>query len=110
MNVPMTEKTLVSENKHFRDTGGTSAENRCFGFRPAFKDNRSGAVYVSCFADGRPAPFHLLDGLPDEVVLNRNATGRAVSVLPSLISGFVRDGQFYTREEAGQQAMMLTAA
>jgi hypothetical protein len=32
-------------------------------------------VYLSRFADGRLAPVHLLDGLPDSVVLARGACG-----------------------------------
>ena len=59
-----------------------------------------GIVYPSCFSDGRRAPFHLLDGLPDEVVLARNPNGRVESVKPSVVSGFVLERRFFTRDEA----------
>jgi hypothetical protein len=63
-------------------------------------DLETRAVYPSCFADGRRAPFHILDGLPDELVLARSACGRVAAIKPSVISGFVRAGLFYTRDEA----------
>jgi hypothetical protein len=63
-------------------------------------DTGTRAVYLSRFADGRMAPFHTLEGLPDELVSGRNASGRACVVKASVISGFVRAGLFYTRGEA----------
>jgi hypothetical protein len=77
-----------------------TAESRPFGFQPAFADRETGAIYLSRFADGRPAPCHLLEGLPDKHVLGRRACGRVATLKPSIVSGFVRDGRFYTREEA----------
>lgn len=99
----MTEQALEQENARFRGTGGISAENRCRGFHPAFRDAQTNIVYPSCFADGRQAPCHLLDGLPDEVIVVRDAAGRAAAVKATITSGFVCDGRFYTREEAAQQ-------
>lgn len=104
MNRAMTEKRLVQETLDYRGSGGVSAENRSYGFRPAFLDLETGAVYVSCFADGRPAPFHLLDGLPDAVVLARDPVGRVATVKDSVTAGFVRGCRFYTRDEAAWQA------
>lgn len=102
-----TERTLALENAVFRGTGGRSQENRGLGFRPAFMDEETLAVYPACFADGRPAPFHLLDGLPAEVVLSRRPDGRVASVKPSIVSGFTLDGEFYTREAAAVKATQL---
>lgn len=99
----MMQRRLELENKTFRGTGGVSAENADCGFRPAFRDGETGRVYPSCFADGRPAPFHLLDGLPGEVVLGRDMCGRVVSVKAAIVSGFMRQERFYTREEAAMQ-------
>jgi hypothetical protein len=96
----MTELRLEHENRCHRGTGGVSRRNRGAGFRPAFMDTGTSAVYVSRFADGRMAPFHTLEGLPDELVLGRNAGGRACVVKASVVSGFVREGLFYTRGEA----------
>ena len=102
MNELMTERVLVRETRVFRGSGGVSAESRSSRFYPAFCDNDTSTVYLSRFADGRQAPCHLLDGLPDDLVVARNATGRVAAVKASVISGFVRDGCFYTREEAGR--------
>lgn len=102
MEGTLSEATLVRENQRFRGTGGRSEENRPAGFRPAFLDAETRIIYPSRFGDGMPAPFHLLDGLPDEVVLARHASGRVAQVKASVISGFVRDARFYTREEAAR--------
>jgi hypothetical protein len=96
----MTELNLKLENNRYCGTGGVSSENRSAGFRPAFMDAVTHAVYLSRFADGRIAPFHILDGLPDELVLERRASGRVAAAKPSVISGFVRSDLFYTRDEA----------
>jgi hypothetical protein len=54
----------------------------------------------SRFLDGNPAPVHLLDGLPDDVVVSRSESRQVTVVKGSLVSGFVRFGKFYTRDEA----------
>jgi hypothetical protein len=104
MGSALTEAVLVCENDQFQGSGGRSQENRACGFRPAFIDMHTGAIYASCFADGRPAPVHVLDGLPDEIVHLRHPSGRVASVKASVVSGFVLDGQFFSRDEA---AMMM---
>jgi hypothetical protein len=107
MNAAMTQTNLQQENKAFRGTGGRSQENRGLGFRPAFMDADTLAVYPSRFADGRPAPVHVLDGLPAEVVLARSPSGRVVSVKPSVLSGFLLGDEFFTREAAARKASEL---
>lgn len=96
----ITQEHLELESEVYEDTGGTSAECRPYGFRPAFYDLQTGTIYMSRFADGRPAPVHLLDGLPEHLVVKRQAGGRVTSVKGSLISGFEMYGRFYTRDEA----------
>ena len=103
----MTEQLLQFETAIFSETGGISGNNRRHGFRPAFLDVDTYAVYLSCFGDGSPAPCHLLDGLPDGLVVARSPCGRIEAVKSSIISGFVRDGHFYTREEAAQAVTAL---
>lgn len=100
----MTEKQLQHENVVHTGTGGRSQENTGLGFKPAFLDFATQAIYPSRFADGRLAPFHLLDGLPDEVVVDRAVSGRVVTAKATLISGFVRNGFFYTRAAAAKAA------
>ncbi|MCP5158478.1 MAG: hypothetical protein H6975_03515 [Gammaproteobacteria bacterium] len=96
----LTLNTLAADNRFFSGTGGVSQENQHCGFLPGFLDQDTGVVYLSRWADGRLAPFHALDGLPDHLVLARGSTGRVMAVKASVIAGFVRGGCFYTREQA----------
>src|SRR5215510_14499764 len=99
----VTQQQLAVENARYQGTGGVS-ETCLPGFSPAFRDTQTGVVCLSRFADGRPAPFHVLDGLPNELVISRDRhRGRAIAK-PSVVSGFVHDGRFYTREEAATLA------
>lgn len=102
MQTTLSEAALKRENTWFRGTGGRSEENHGAGFRPAFLDAETRIIYASRFVDGMPAPFHLLDGLPDDVVLARHPCGRVAQVKASVVSGFVREARFYTREEAAR--------
>ena len=97
---PLSCADLYAESHLHRGSGGCSEGNADLGFRPAFRDTDTGRVYSSCFGDGRPAPVHLYDGLPDDVVIERTASGHVTTVKSSVVSGFVRCGRFYTREEA----------
>lgn len=90
INRRLSPKVLEEQNRDFSHTGGVSQANRAYGFLPAFLDAQTGAVYLSRFSDGRVAPIHVLDGLPPELVDQ------------SLITGFVRDGRFFTRAEAAE--------
>jgi hypothetical protein len=104
----MNETVLRKENATFAGTGGRSEENRNLGFRPAFFDFATQTMYLSRFANGRPAPFHILDGLPEEVVVDRSPTGRVISAKATLLSGFERNGFFYTRTAAARAAAEWT--
>ncbi|WP_253478018.1 hypothetical protein [Natronocella acetinitrilica] len=96
----MTRQRLHRENLAYRFTGGVSQENRCSGFTPAFRDTSTGMVYPSLCGTGSPVPFHCLDGLPDDLVLQRDCNGAACAVKPTVEAGFLRDGQFFTRQQA----------
>jgi hypothetical protein len=100
----MNEKRLQNENEAHAGTGGRSEENSSLGFRPAFFDFATHTIYPSCFANGKLAPFHLLDGLPAEVVAIRAPSGRVIAAKATLIAGFERNGYFYTRAAAAKAA------
>ena len=104
MGKPMSARQLQVENAEHAGTAALSHGNRHLGFRPAFLDISTMQVHESRFADGRPAPFHLLDGLPDEVVLTRSPLGRVLAAKASLVAGFVRNGFFFTRSAAARAA------
>lgn len=91
---------LDNENHRFKNSGGISQKNHCVGFLPAFCDTRTGSIYQSCFANGRPAPVHVLDGLPAKLVLKRSKRNRIEAVQGSITAGFMLKGQFFTREQA----------
>jgi hypothetical protein len=103
MRYLMNATKLAEENTTHAGTGGVTAGNKGLGFRPAFMDVATLTIYPSRFADGRPAPFHILDGLPDEVVHARLLPqGRVLSTKPTIVSGFERGGFFYTRRSAAR--------
>lgn len=104
MSPPLTKNRIRRENLAFTGTGGVSAENRNDRFEPAFRDDATGRVEVSRFSDGSPAPMHLMDGLPEDWVHTRDERGRACALKPTIVAGFVRDGKFYTREQAADLA------
>ncbi|MDX1656177.1 MAG: hypothetical protein R3310_13280 [Candidatus Competibacteraceae bacterium] len=96
----LTPERLHQQNVAHRASGGTSAGCRRQGFAPAFLDSETGEVYLARYADGRPAPMHLLDGLPTSLVVERDRHGRTLAVKASVIAGFVQSGKFYTRQQA----------
>lgn len=91
---------LIDENCQYAGTGGVSEGNVQAHFVPAFQDSTTGHVEISRFQDGRPAPLHLFDGLPEQWVIQRNLKGKVIEIKSSIVSGFVRMGQFFTRQEA----------
>lgn len=96
----LTSDNLRQQNRLFDGTGGVSRNNRAAGFRPGFLDTASGEVYLARFADGRLAPMHVLDGLPEGLVVSRDETGCVRAVKATVTAGFVRNDRFYTRAEA----------
>ena len=93
-------KALDQENLQYADTGGVSKNNRSQGFVPAFLDTDSGYVYRSRFPDGRPAPVHILSGLPGKLFNSDGVSSKQHAVKDSVISGFLLEQTFYTREAA----------
>lgn len=102
MSLQQQSTRLHKENQRFAGTGGVSQENGHLHFLPAFMDKLSGDVEISRFKSGMPAPFHSLDGLPDVWVTERDEIGRVVEIKSTIVSGFLRLGQFFTREEAAE--------
>ena len=98
----MTQENVVKQSKRFVGVGGVSAENRNYGFRPGFFDKETGEFVLSCSGDGKPCAVHQFDGLPPEWVVLRDADGHPIAIKASIVPGFVRDGHFFTREQAAQ--------
>ena len=100
MSRMFTAMRLQQENLAFAGTGGVSRNNRGLHFQAAFRDSATGRIELARFEDGSVAPMHLLSGLPDDWILQRDAAGTPSAVLATVVAGFVRDNVFYTREEA----------
>ena len=100
--VQLSTRVLADQNQLYRETGGVSARNRELGFRPAFLDRATGTAWLSKFTDGRVAPLHVLDGLPDDLVTERDRDGHVKACKNCVIAGFLRGGLFYTREQAAR--------
>jgi hypothetical protein len=89
----MNDTTLTLENLAYAGTGGISRNNAGLGLLPGFLDMRTGRIYRSRYADGSPAPVHLLEGLRE--------------IRQYLVAGFIREDRFYTREQAARLAAQL---
>jgi hypothetical protein len=100
----LSSQLLKNQNDLYNGTLGVSRNNRDAGFVPGYFDRHSGRTAMSRFADGRPAPVHVLDGLPDEWIAERDACGRVTKARAGVVAGFLRNGRFYTREEAARAA------
>lgn len=96
----MNNQQLQRENLAFAGTRGVSENNRASGFKPAFLEQSSGRVEVARFASGCAAPMHIINWLPREWAASQDQDGTIESLVPGIISGFLRDGVFYTREQA----------
>ncbi|MEE9423143.1 MAG: hypothetical protein V3V50_08305 [Gammaproteobacteria bacterium] len=96
----LTDKQLKQENIHYQGSNGVSQQNHCSGFTPAFCDVHTGRTELSRFSNGNLAPLHLIEGLPKEWVEKRDALGNVMAIKASVIAGFIKQGCFYTREEA----------
>jgi hypothetical protein len=99
LKVFLSVTTLKRENRAYRGSAGVSEGCREGCFRPAFRDQETGIIYLSRHPNGHVATIHTLDGLPDEVVAARYANGEVAKAKNTLISGFLKSGTFYTRQE-----------
>jgi hypothetical protein len=96
----LSRQRLLAENAAYAGTGGVSGENRHNGFAPAYLDTWTGIALPSRYADGAPAPIHVLDGLPPHWVVERDPCGRVLKTRPGIVAGFLCNGCFYTRDQA----------
>ncbi|MFP4243892.1 MAG: hypothetical protein ACLFMW_01925 [Ectothiorhodospira sp.] len=72
------------------------------GFLPAFMDTQTHETHLSIHEDGTLALMHLLDGLPDHWVVERDERGRITALKEGIVAGFMRQGHFYTRSQLAQ--------
>lgn len=97
---PLDGPRLRAERRRYRGTAGESRMAGTCGLRPAFRDDYTGRIEPARFGDGRPAPIHVLDGLPPAWIASRDDSGRPVATRAGIVCGFLRGRRFYTRAEA----------
>lgn len=109
----LTEGVLAQQVNEHRGTGGISSESREAGFKPAFRNTKTGEIYPSMIFLGQKGGMsesgvHLLDGIPSEHVTERDPEQpeSVIAVAPYIEVGFERDGKFYTREEAAAETQV----
>ncbi|MDH5484236.1 MAG: hypothetical protein OEY43_03280 [Gammaproteobacteria bacterium] len=90
---------LVEQRGAYEQLGGAVFREASFGFMPAFMDLNTSEVHLSSYDDGMPSVVHILDGLPGYWVAEWGRDGRAVSLKPGVIAGYMRSGVFYTLNE-----------
>lgn len=66
------------------------------GFLPAFRHLETGEIRLCQLADGRLSRRHLLDSLPEDWILERDASGRPAALVSEVEPGFLRGIQFWT--------------
>ena len=98
----MDSKTLQRQNHEFAGTYGVSIANRRAKFVPAFRDTDTDRVEIARFRNGQAATMHLICGLPEEWAIDHDEHGSICRVKQSIVAGFVRDGIFYSREQAAR--------
>ncbi len=91
---------LRQDNLAFRGTTGVSENNRDTGFVPAFRQDDTGRIELARLKNGKVAPAHIISWLPTEWADSIGDDGTVEGLIPGIVAGFVRDGRFYTREEA----------
>ena len=100
MSRPITKESLRVESAPYKGSCGDSATARNKRFLPAFKNTENGQVQLARLPNGQVAPMHLISYLPPSWAARRDTDGTVLELVGSVVAGFVRDGRFYTREEA----------
>lgn len=96
----MDRQSLLDQNDNFNGTMGVSLKNSSSGFIPAFRDESTGRVELARFRNGQVAPMHVIAGLPADWATSFDEDGDVASVKATIVAGFVRDEEFFTRDQA----------
>jgi len=70
--------------------------NLSVGFMPAFRHQGSGEVRLCQFSDGSISTIHVLDFLPEDWVMERDAEGRPLALVGAIEAGFLRGADFWS--------------
>ena len=100
MSRPNDQFAVYAESDPYIGSCGESATACKHKFIPAFRDDKDGRVELARMSDGRPAAMHLISALPKEWAISCDELGNVLELIESVVAGFVRGEQFYTRDEA----------
>ncbi|MCW9012747.1 MAG: hypothetical protein OQL06_03115 [Gammaproteobacteria bacterium] len=95
----MSQSQLAEQQGAYDQMSSTIFGAAGFGFMPAFMDLHNKETHLAAYEDGMPSVVHILDGLPDYWISERDELGKAVSLKSGVIAGFMRNGCFYTLNE-----------
>lgn len=95
----MTHQQALQQQCTYYKFNGAVFSDASFGFLPAFKNMSSQQTHLSTDADGNIAVMHLLDGLPDCWVDEKDDHGRALTLRAGIVAGFMRNNEFFTLSE-----------
>jgi hypothetical protein len=98
-----------SDNRTGTKTRSVKIPGAMLGFAPAYLNSQTGEMMLSTFANGSPAPIHLLEGLPADWVAAQTEAGKTGVLKDTVISGYIRDNRFFTREQATATAEQESA-
>ena len=97
------QRAITAESEPYDGTCGESrvaCQNR---FAPAFCNRADGRVELARLPNGNPAPMHLITALPQAWAARCDAKGHVLALIDSIEAGFVKNGRFYSREEAARE-------
>ncbi len=92
----ISEHQALQQKGHYHHFNGAVFSDISFGFLPAFKNLQDEQVHLSVDHQGDLSVMHLFDRLPLQWVAERDSKGKPVSLISSVVAGFVRNDQFYT--------------
>ena len=95
----MTHQQAVQQQGTYYRFNGAVFSDASFGFMPAFKHIKNQQVHLSTDLNGELSVMHILDGLPETWIEEKDEKGRALTLKPDIIAGFMRNSEFYTLNE-----------
>jgi len=95
----MTQQQAVEQQGAYYKFNGAVFSDVSFGLMPAFKNIKTEQIHLSTDMHGQLSVMHILDGLPDYWVKEKDEKGRAITLKSEIIAGFMRNADFYTLSE-----------
>ena len=98
------QHAVTAESQPYNGTCGESVVACQHQFIPAFCNSADGRVELARLPNGKPAPMHLISALPQAWAARCDNDGNVLELIDSIVAGFVKNGRFYTREQAAAES------